>query len=91
MTLARRLATLEQAVRASGLRERCSTCGFPDLSESRWIVVLDEGEPDLGNCPTCGRQVDHEGRTVGSAGPGGETSPLVIRLAPRPRGATLPT
>jgi hypothetical protein len=84
VTLARRIHALERAVRASGLRERCSTCGFPDLSESRSVVVLNEGEPDLSNCPTCGRQVDREGRTVGSPSPDGRVMLLTIRLRPRP-------
>lgn len=89
MTLARRLQAVERATRSLGLHERCHACGFPDQSGDNWIVLLKEGEPDLGTCAACGRSVDHEGRTVGSPRPDGSMMLLTIRLAPRPE-ATRP-
>lgn len=53
------------------------------------VVLLDEGDPDLGTCSSCERTVGKDGRTVGSPGSHGSVSLLTIRLAKRPQ-AQLP-
>ncbi len=78
MSLGMRLAAVERQARTGGYltgERPCPSCGGPDPDAMR-VVVVDaaQGEEVL-KCPSCGRDVDEEGRDIGRFG-------MIISLHP---------
>jgi Na+-translocating ferredoxin:NAD+ oxidoreductase RNF subunit RnfB len=79
MGLRDRLSRIERLTHEAIPSDRCTTCGYPAPLPVLRVFVVNEGE-DLPRCPTCGRPVDEDGKSVISRGPAGEDGRLKIRI-----------
>ncbi len=71
MSLGRRLDALERRARAAGYltgEPPCPSRGGPDPDAMRVVVVDATQGEEVPKCPTCGRDVDEEGRDIGRFG-----------------------